>query len=332
MPLRAGQIRLCAKYPLTYKAVKGKIFSLTGRFQGKAEVKVSKRVGVTVIFLLLIGGAIYLVIKGHQTRYENRVRVEEPGLSRVREYRDELLDQAGSSTHNKQALREVIERYEDYIEEHPDSARAYNDLGDILYDYAGQPHEAAKNWQRAVQIDPDFAEARNNLGVYYDHFGEPLRGIEEVRKAIQLDPHRGDYHYNLAVFYFVSRYEVQKKYGWDLPKIYAACLDEHKKAIVLEPENYEFSCGYARTFSFARFFQVETDYDAAIAAWKHCLGLDIDDGQKAQVLLHMAHLSMDAKRPDQARTYANEILKIKPDHAAAKRLLERLSRVQRNFP
>ncbi len=292
----------------------------------------AKRLGTTVSLFLVVAGVMCLVCKGQGERFEDNLPVEEPGLERVRQYRDELLGAEGPPIQDKEALENVIKRYEGYIEKHPDSARAYNDLGDILYDYAGEPHEAAKKWQKAVEIAPDFAEAHNNLAVHYDHYGDPIRGIEEVKKAIQFDPDRGDYHFNLATFYFAGRFEVQKKYGWDLPKIYEACLDEYKKAVILEPENFDFAADYARTFSFAKFFQVETDYDAAIAAWKYCLGLDIDDNQRSQVLLHMAHLSAESGKPDQARKYAEAILKIDPDQPAAKRLIERLSASKGNVP
>ena len=286
----------------------------------------AKRLGVTVSLFLVVAGVMCLVCKSQEERFENSLPLEEPGLERVRQYRDKLLGREGSPIQNKDALVKVIGRYEDYIEKHPDSARAYNDLGDILYDYAGQFHEAVKKWQKAVEVAPDFAEAHNSLAVHYDHYdGDPIRGIEEVKKAIQLDPDVADYHFNLATFYFAGRFEVQKKYGWDLPKIYEACLREYEEAVTLDPENFDFAADYARTYYFAKYFQVETDYDAAIAAWKYCLGLDIGDYQKSYVLLYMAYISEECGRPDQVRKYAEAILKIDPEHAAAKRLIERAS-------
>jgi len=292
----------------------------------------AKRLGVAVSLFLVIAGVIYLVGQGQEERFEDNLPAEEPRLERVRQYRDKLLGAEGSPIQNKEDLENVIERYEGYIEKHPDSARAYNDLGDILYDYVGEHHEAVKKWQKAVQIAPDFAEAHNSLAVHYDHYGDPIRGIEEVKKAIQLDPDVADYHFNLATFYFAGRFEVQKKYGWDLPKIYEACLREYEEAVTLDPENFDFAADYARTYYFAKYFQVETDYDAAIAAWKYCLGLDIDDNQKSYVLLYMAHISVECGRPDQARKYAEAILKIDPNHAAAKRLIERASASKGNVP
>ena len=292
----------------------------------------AKRLGAIVFFFLVIGGIIFLVRRGRELGRESGLPVKEPGLERVRQYRDELLGTEGLSSHNKEALEKVIDRYEEYIEEHPGSARAYNDLGDILYDHAGEPHEAAKRWEKAVEIAPDFAEAHNSLAVYYDHYGDPIRGMEQVKKAIQLDPNRGVYHYNLATFYFAGRYEVKKKYGWDLPEIYEACLKEYKKAIILEPENFEFASDYARTYFFAKHFQVETDYDAAIAAWEYCLGLEIEDNQKAQVLLHLAHLSEESGRLDEARKHAEAMLKINPNNLSAKRLIERVAASQANVP
>ena len=48
--------------------------------------------------------------------------------------------------------------------------------------------EALYRWERAVQLDPGYAEAWNNLGVAYEHAGR----FEDARKAyetaIKLDP------------------------------------------------------------------------------------------------------------------------------------------------
>lgn len=292
----------------------------------------AKRLGAIVFFFLVIGGILYLVHKGNEESQERGLPIEEPALERVRQYRDELLGAEGSASYNKEALEKVIQRYEDYIEEHPNSARAYYDLGYVLQDYAARPHEAAKKWEKAVEIAPDFAEAHNSLAIYYDHSGQTIRGIEEVKKAIQYDPDRGVYHLNLATFYFASRSEVKKEYGWDLPEIYEACLKEYKKAIQLEPASFDFASDYARTYFFAKHFQVETDYDAAIAAWQYCLGLEIDDYQRALTLLHLANLCEECGRLDEARKHAEAILKIRPNHPAAKRFLERLKASQKNVP
>ena len=285
----------------------------------------AKRLGWMIFLFLVVAGIIFIGRKVKEEGPEKDIPVEEPGLEKVRQYRDKLLSAEGSPSSRKEALEKAIERYEDYIEEHPKSARAYHDLGDILYDYAGEPHEAAKEWEKAVEIAPDFAEAHNSLAVYYDHYGDPIRGIEEVKVAIQLDPERGLYHCNLAIFYFAGRFEVKKEYGWDLPKIYEACLKEHKKAVKLEPENFEFASDYARTFFFAKYFQVETDYDTAIAAGQYCLGLEIEDYEKAQVLLLMAHLCEECGRLAEAREHAEAILRIYPNDPAAKRLIERVA-------
>ncbi len=48
--------------------------------------------------------------------------------------------------------------------------------------------EAIYRWERAVQIDPSYAAAHNNLGIAYEHEGELDKARASYEKAIELDP------------------------------------------------------------------------------------------------------------------------------------------------
>ena len=53
--------------------------------------------------------------------------------------------------------------------------------------------------QKALAIDPNYAEAHANLGATYLHMGRIDEGATELRRAIALDPATSGYHANLAV-------------------------------------------------------------------------------------------------------------------------------------
>lgn len=78
----------------------------------------------------------------------------------------------------------------------PNYARVYNRLGTELLQ-AGRPAEAVTQFQQALAADPTYAGACNNLGVAYERLGgEEARA--QFERAIQLQPDFTHAHFNLA--------------------------------------------------------------------------------------------------------------------------------------
>ena len=48
--------------------------------------------------------------------------------------------------------------------------------------------EAIYRWLRAVEIDPSYAAAHNNLGIAYEHEGDLDKARAAYEKAIELEP------------------------------------------------------------------------------------------------------------------------------------------------
>lgn len=53
----------------------------------------------------------------------------------------------------------------------------------------GNHPRAIKLFEKALKIDPLFADARNDLAVELIISGEPQRGIEQLQESVQLSPH-----------------------------------------------------------------------------------------------------------------------------------------------
>ena len=53
---------------------------------------------------------------------------------------------------------------------------------------AGLWNEALYRWQKAVQIDPTYAQAWNNLAIAYEHDGKFEDAAKAYQKALELDP------------------------------------------------------------------------------------------------------------------------------------------------
>jgi Tfp pilus assembly protein PilF len=49
-------------------------------------------------------------------------------------------------------------------------------------------NEAMYRWQKAVELDPTYAAAWNNLAIAYEHEGKFSEADKAYKKAIELDP------------------------------------------------------------------------------------------------------------------------------------------------
>ena len=76
----------------------------------------------------------------------------------------------------------------------------------VKFAEASDARRAAVEFQSAVAVDPEFAEAYGNLGVEYTSLGELEQAFGAFERAIQLDPPTGRYHENLAyTLYLLNR-------------------------------------------------------------------------------------------------------------------------------
>jgi Flp pilus assembly protein TadD len=60
--------------------------------------------------------------------------------------------------------------------------------------------EAIYRWERAVQIDPKYAEALNDLGIAYEHEGDLEKARTAYEKALELEPNNALIKQNYELF------------------------------------------------------------------------------------------------------------------------------------
>ena len=98
----------------------------------------------------------------------------------------------------KSRFDEAIEYYRKALQINPNFSDALNNLGNALA-ARGQSDEAIENYRKAIQINPNFSEALNNLGVALAAKGRFDEAIDNYRKAIQINPNDCDALDNLGV-------------------------------------------------------------------------------------------------------------------------------------
>ncbi|HUI81591.1 MAG TPA: tetratricopeptide repeat protein [Bryobacteraceae bacterium] len=116
--------------------------------------------------------------------------IESQQLSRSRDSEDSLVASRVSVTE----LRHKV----------PAKALAAFSHG-MKFSEAGDFLRAAKNFERAASIDPQFVAARGDLGVMYLNLALPDQGAAEFRRALELEPRDSFLHGNLALALIMLR-------------------------------------------------------------------------------------------------------------------------------
>jgi len=108
---------------------------------------------------------------------------------------------------------EAIIMFKKAIEINPHFAEAYNNLGIIYYYDKNNSEEAIALFKEAVENNPDFAGAYNNLGIVYKNIGKIEEAIASHKKAIEINPDYATAHYDLSLLYFHEKqYFLAVKY------------------------------------------------------------------------------------------------------------------------
>ena len=78
-------------------------------------------------------------------------------------------------------------------------ARAQVEFG-ISVAQRGLWEEAQYRWERAVEIDPSYAAAWNNLGIAYEHEGLFDKARDAYEKALDIEPNNPQIQQNYDLF------------------------------------------------------------------------------------------------------------------------------------
>jgi Flp pilus assembly protein TadD len=60
--------------------------------------------------------------------------------------------------------------------------------------------EAIFRWERAAQLDPTYAAAFNNLAIAYEHEGQPEAARKAYERALELEPNNAQVRQNYELF------------------------------------------------------------------------------------------------------------------------------------
>ncbi|MBM3789797.1 MAG: tetratricopeptide repeat protein [Acidobacteria bacterium] len=115
-----------------------------------------------------------------------------------------LLEE-GNKCHSEGKTDEAIEKYRQSIELHP-TADAHTYLGWML-SFKGELDEAIRQCKIAIELDPDFGNPYNDIGVYLmqqGHFLEAESWLRRATEARRYEPRHFPY-INLGRVYIAQR-------------------------------------------------------------------------------------------------------------------------------
>jgi tetratricopeptide (TPR) repeat protein len=122
----------------------------------------------------------------------------------------------------RKMYREAIETYQ---EGPRNSAILANKIG-IGYHQLLDLESAKKQYERAVKLDPKYAEAINNLGTVYYARKSYRRAIGEYKKALRVRPDSASFLSNLGTAYYAR-------------KQYNEMVLAYQKALEIDPDVFE---------------------------------------------------------------------------------------------
>jgi tetratricopeptide (TPR) repeat protein len=144
------------------------------------------------------------------------------------------LESRGDALRSQKDYSAAAEAYTDAIRKAPKNALLWNKLGmtELQIGAGAQGNErtlhfnqARANFERAVKLKSDYAEAVNNIGVVYYQQGDYRKAISRYKRALEIRD-SASFHSNLGSVYF-----AQKK----LP----LAMTEYLTAFRLDPEVFE---------------------------------------------------------------------------------------------
>jgi tetratricopeptide (TPR) repeat protein len=181
--------------------------------------------------------------------------------------------------------------YEDFIQRHPDHARARVAFGSFLNDLE-EEEGALEQWEKALSLNPKDPATYNNLANHYTHAGQIKKAFEYYTRASELNPREPLYYNNLGDAVFLFRKDAMEFYRLTEQQVYDKALELYSKALKLDPTNFPLASNVAQTYYGIKPLRLED----ALKAWTNTLALAHDEVEREGVYLHFARLKLQADR------------------------------------
>ena len=195
------------------------------------------------------------------------------------------------SLYSNGKVQEALDQLHPLIKDNPYEAVLFNIRG-ACYAQIGEPIMAIKQYEKAIEIDSDYSEAHNNLGILLQELGELDKALKSFEKAFSLKP---------------EKIETANIISSILTEINNpnTSIDYYNKILKSSPDLYlaYFNLGVA--------YQELGLTDKAISSYKKTLGLNSDF---ANAYLNLGLLLEDSAKHEDAKNNLERALEIDPNN------------------
>jgi tetratricopeptide (TPR) repeat protein len=164
-----------------------------------------------------------------QNRSSEQVEVSPPPMRRAEAPPADAtaadLEERGDTLRAEKSYLDALDYYRAALAKKPNNAQLYNKIG-INELQMARFNEARKDFERAIKIDRQFADAHNNLGVIFYLQKKYGAAIKRYEDAIKLREDSASFYSNLGAAYFSK-------------KDYLKASLAYNQALQLDPEIFE---------------------------------------------------------------------------------------------
>ena len=205
-----------------------------------------------------------------------------------------ILNFLGAINLNLGRDEEAIAIYNKAIEVNPDFAETYNNLGTAFNNLA-KYDEAIANYNKAIELQHDYAEAHNNLGNALNDRARHNEAIASYNRAIEVKPDFPQAHNNLGTsLNSLARYDE--------------AIASYNRAIEVKPD---FPQAYN---NLGTALTKLVKYEEAVASYNKAIEIKPD---YAEAHNNLGNTFNELGKFKEAITIYNKAIEIKPDYAEA---------------
>ena len=154
-------------------------------------------------FMVFIAVNIFKLAKSENIAIKNNVE----NLNKLQEdlERQSFIQDMLNHANMEFEINEKMAYVNQIIEKYKDSADGYYYRGEFYIKFE-KFYAAIKDFEKALEIDPNYKEAYRGKGVCYSRLGDNDLAIKNYKKALEIDPKYEVAYYNLGVSYSNLKY------------------------------------------------------------------------------------------------------------------------------
>jgi tetratricopeptide (TPR) repeat protein len=153
--------------------------------------------------LALVGGFIFVQTAFAQSKKERTVETKSISIDMYNGSQNKEAMEFYRQAHDKYAAGDFkgsIKLYEKAVDKDPKFVEAYDDMG-VAYRKLGDFKNAIKNYEKSIELYPNGIMAHQNLGVIYSIQKDYKKAIESYERSQKIDPENSEGYYGLINVY-----------------------------------------------------------------------------------------------------------------------------------